>query len=108
MSDDDCNTPCNGDNTQMCGGGNRMGIWAVDNSQPLGLNVTAPAITCKSATGGPMGPCPAGTDSCCDGPPGIGQTCYTSSLQDCCTSGPGKGHVCAKNKCSPRPGFICN
>ena len=75
---------------------------------PTTATATEPDLTCKSATGGPMGPCPAGTDSCCDGPPGVGQSCYDSNQQDCCTTGPGKGHVCAKGKCSTRAGFICN
>ncbi|KAF2458758.1 hypothetical protein BDY21DRAFT_283734 [Lineolata rhizophorae] len=27
-SEDECNTPCSGDNTEMCGGPNRMSIWS--------------------------------------------------------------------------------
>merc|ERR1719231_345796 len=74
----------------------------------LDSNTTAPLISCKSASGGPGGACGAQDDSCCDGPPGVGQSCYASATQDCCTDGPGKGHVCAKGKCSTRPGFICD
>ena len=110
MSDDDCNTACNGDGSQMCGGGNRMEIWYASNNQALGLNATAtaPAITCKTAGGAPQVPCTAEFDSCCDGVPGVGQSCYASATQDCCTTGPGKGHVCPKGKCSTRPGFFCD
>ena len=110
VSDDDCNTACNGDGSQMCGGGNRMEIWYASNNQALGLNATAtaPAITCKTAGGAPQVPCTAEFDSCCDGVPGVGQSCYASATQDCCTTGPGKGHVCPKGKCSTRPGFFCD
>ena len=71
-------------------------------------SVDSPHITCKTASGAPQVPCTSEFDSCCDGVPGVGQSCYASATQDCCTDGPGKGHVCPKGKCSTRQGFFCD
>ena len=79
-----------------------------DDPCPASVGANKTDISCKSASGGPGGACGAQDDSCCDGPPGVGQSCYASATQDCCTDGPGKGHVCAKGKCSTRAGFICD
>jgi hypothetical protein len=66
-------------------------------------------LSCLDSTGGLENKtCTANQDACCDGPPGVGQSCYESLTQDCCATGPGKGHVCAKGKCSTRTGYICD
>ena len=64
--------------------------------------------TCKDANGKKDEPCLPGSNACCDGPSGVGQSCFNSATQDCCTTGAGKGHVCPKDKCSTRAGFICD